>query len=214
MSELAFIEDLIEERLAKGRFRWLANFKEIHRNYKIGELTFPIYATGGLEEKGFFLSRVFSSFVTPKYKIHFLFYTSPRIDVATFRRLITSCKSRFTDDDWIFIGLVQDKPIEKPLAEAVEKIADTRVGVVAYSATSKTETSSRNVLGNALQKQLRLGEAKFEAFDLPSYMKGFALSFFLGTLVLVSIAFVGGIPMAIQPITILILAFLSLIVGY
>ena len=214
MHELNFLTDLVEERLAKGKLRWLANFKEIRRDYKIGEFTIPIYATGGLEEKGFFLSRVFSHFVTPKYKIHFLFYTSPEIDMKFLRKLIISCKNKFRGDDWIFIGLVQKKPIEKTLKNAIENIADNRVGIAAYSLTSKAEVSSKNVLGKALHKQLRLTEAKFEAFDLPDYLKSFGIVFSLGMLMLVAAVLFGGARGAIQPLTLLILAFFSIILGY
>jgi len=212
--ELNFITDLVEERLAKGKLRWLANFKEIRRDYKIGEFTIPVYATGGLEEKGFFLSRIFSTFVTPKYKIHFLFYTSPEIDVKFLRKFIISCKNKFGGDDWIFIGLAQEKPLEKSLKDAIENIADNRVGLAAYSLTSKVGISSKNVLGKALQKQLKLTEAKFEAFDLPDYLKSFTIPFSLGTLILIAVALFGSFPTAIHPLTLLLLAFFSLILGH
>ncbi len=214
MSELTFITDLVEESLAKGKFRWLANFKEIRRDHTIGEIRVPIYATGGLEEKGFFLSRIFSAFVTPKYKVHFLFYASPEIDTKTLRKMVLACKNEFGADDWIFIGLVQSRPFEKALNKAIEDIADNRVGVVAYSSATKSEISSQNVLGKALRKQLRLTEAKFEAIDFPDYLKSFAISFFLGTLMLVAIAYLGNIPAAIHPATLLFLALFSVVVGY
>ncbi|MGQ9641182.1 MAG: hypothetical protein ACUVUF_03540 [Candidatus Bathycorpusculaceae bacterium] len=214
MYELNFVTDLVEERLAKGKLRWIANFKEIRKDYKIGEFTIPIYATGSLEEKGFILSRIFSYFVTPKYQIHFLFYTSQEIDVKFLRKLIVFCKEKFVADDWIFIGLVQSNPIDKTLKDAIENIADDRIGVTAYSLASKTEVSSKNVLGKALQKQLKLTEAKFEAFDLPSYLKSFAIAFSLGALTLLAIAFLSQTPSAVQPLTLLILAFLSVIVGH
>ena len=35
MIELTFITDLVEEQLIKGRFRWLANFNEIRRDYSV-----------------------------------------------------------------------------------------------------------------------------------------------------------------------------------
>lgn len=213
LHDLNFITDLVEERLVKGKLRWLANFKEIRRDYKINEFTIPIYATGGLEEKGFFLSRIFSTFVTPKYKIHFLFCTFSEIDAKSLRKLVISCKNKFVGDDWIFIGLVQSKQLEKSLKEAIENIADQRLGVVAYSLASNAEVSSKNVLGKALQKQLKLTEAKFEAFDLPNYLKSFTIAFSLGTLMLIAMAFF-GVTGAIQPLTLLFLAFFSLIIGH
>ena len=63
MYELRFIADLVEERIVKGHLRWLANFSEIRKDYAVEDITFPIYALGGLQEKGFFLSRIYSSLV-------------------------------------------------------------------------------------------------------------------------------------------------------
>jgi hypothetical protein len=211
--ELNFVTDLIEEHLIKGKLRWLANFREIRRNYPLGEFTIPLYAAGGLEEKGFFLSRVFSTLVTPKYKIHFLFYTSPKINVKLLRKLIIECKDKFRGDDWIFLGLVQNEPVEQAVKDAIEKIADNRVGVTAYSLASRDTVTSKNVLGKALQKQLRLTEAKFEAFDLPNYIKSFAIVFVLGTLMLIATTFFGVMP-PVQPLTLLIVGIISLVVGH
>jgi len=212
--ELNFITDLIEERLVKGNFRWLANFNEIHRDYQLDEFSIPIYATGGLEEKGFFLSKIFSALVTPKYKIHFLFYKSPEIDVNFLRNFIICCKKKFTGDDWIFIGLVQINPIGKTVKDAIEKIADNRVGVALYSLTSKSMVSSENVLGKALKKQLNLAEAKFEAFDFPNYLKSFAMIFCLGTLMLIVVAFSFTMPVAVHPVTLLFMALISILIGH
>jgi len=212
--ELNFLTDLVEERLAKGKLRWLANFKEIRRDYTLGEFTIPIYATGDLKEKGFFLSRVFSTLVTPKYKIHFFFYTSPEINVKLLRKLIIACKNKFRGDDWVFLGLVQSKPIEKTVKDAITNIADNSLGVTAYSLASKDTATSKNVLGKALQKQLRLTEAEFEAFDLPNYIKSFGIVFFLGTLTLMAIALFGSVTTAVHPVTILLMVIFSLVVGH
>lgn len=211
--ELSFITDIMEEKIAKGKLRWLANFNEIHRDYTLGELKIPLYATGGLEEKGFFLSKIFSTLVTPKYKIHLLFCTSVEIDVGFLRKLVVTCKSKFAEDSWILIGLAQSNPVSRKVKTAIENIADDNVGVTAYSLTSKDSASSKNVLGKALQKHLQLAEAKFEAFDLPNYLKGFAIAFFLGTMVLIAVTFLSGLPAA-HPVTLILLAIFSLVIGH
>lgn len=182
---------MMEERLAKGNLTWLANFKEIYRDYTLGDFVIPIYAVGSLTEKGFFLSRIFSFFVTPKYKIHFLLYTSTELSVKSLRKLILSCKRKFGADDWIFITLVQAKPIEKNVKNIVLNLADERVGVAAYSLASKKEISSNNVLGRSLKKNLKLTEARFEPLNVPDYLKSVAIVFSLGTLFLVALLFLG-----------------------
>ena len=189
--ELNFIVDMMEEQLAKGNLRWLANFTEIYRDYPLGDFMVPIYAVGSLTEKGFFLSRIFSLFVTPKYKIHFLLHTTHELSVKSLRKLILSCKHKFGADDWVFITLVQDKPVEKAVKSAVLNLADERVGVAAYSLASKTEISSDNVLGRALKKNLKLTEARFEPINVPDYLKSVAIVFSLGTLFLVALLFLG-----------------------
>ncbi len=189
--ELGFITDMMEERLAKGNLRWLANFTEIYRDYAIGDFTIPIYAVGSLTEKGFFLSRIFSAFVTPKYKIHLLLYTTTELSVKSLRKLILSCKRKFGADDWIFITLVQAKPLEKNVRNTVLNLADEKVGVAAYSLASKSEISSDNVLGRALKKNLKLTEARFEPLHVPDYLKSVAIVFSLGTLLLITLLFLG-----------------------
>jgi hypothetical protein len=211
--ELDFIVDMVEEQLVKGNLRWLANFSEIHKDYAVGDVIFPIYASGSLQERGFFLSKIYSSLVTPKYKIHFLVYTSPEIDPKQLRKLITACKGKFGADDWIFLALVQSQPLKKSLEDAVKNTADKTVGIATYSLASKESFSSDNVLGKGLAKQLKLNEAQFEAFDVPNYLKSFVIVFFFGTLLLVALAF-SGWRQAVQPLTLLLMATFSLIIGH
>jgi hypothetical protein len=204
---------MVEEQLAKGNLRWLANFNEIHKNYQIGEATFPIYATGSLQERGFFLSRIFSTLVTPKYKVHFLLYTATEFDPKLLRKIILSCKSRFESADWVFLSLVQTQPLDRETKNAAKSIEEKSIGVAIYSLGSKELVSSENVLGRALTKQLKLTEAKFEAFDLPNYVKSFTIVFSLGIVMLIFIA-LSGLRQAIQPLTLLLMAVFSLIAGH
>ena len=215
MYELNFITDMVEEQIVKGNLRWLANFNEIHKDYVIGDITFPIYASGGLQERGFFLSRIYSALVTPRYKIHLLLYTAPEVNNKLLRKIILSCKNKFGADDWIFLGLVQSQPFEKTVKEAITNTADKTVGIAAFSLTSKETVTSNNVLGKGLAKQFKLIEAKFEAFDVPNYLKGFTMIFGLGTLMLIAIA-LSGVPQVFSNtiLTFLLLAVFSLIAGH
>ncbi|MCZ2856300.1 MAG: hypothetical protein O2U62_04340 [Candidatus Bathyarchaeota archaeon] len=211
--ELGFIADMMEERLVKGDLRWLANFTEIYRDYALGDITVPVYAVGSLTEKGFFLSRIFSAFVTPKYKIHFLIHTSHEITVKSLRRLILSCKRKFGTDDWIFIASVQSRPLGKAVRDVVLKLADEKVGLAAYSLTSRSEITTENVLGRSLKKHLKLSEARFEAIHVPDYLKSVAIVFSLGTLFLIALLFFGVRTLNI-PLSLLIMLAFSIVVAY
>jgi len=211
--ELNFITDLVEEKLVRGNLLWLANFTEVHRDYAIGDITVPVYALGSLEERGFLLSRIFSAFVTPKYKIHFVLWTSNEFDTKSLRKIIVACKNKFGPDDWILIELVQNKPIDRPFEGAVKGIADSRVGVAASSLASKEEVTSENVLGKGLRKQLKLTEPKFEVFDMVDYLKSFVIVFSLGTLLLILLQLFFTIQ-AVNPITLLLMLIFSVILGF
>jgi len=212
LSELSFVTDMVEEQIVKGNLRWLANFSEISRDYQIGDVSFPIYALGGLQERGFFLSKIYSAMVTPKYKVHLFLYTTQGMTPKLLRKLIVSCKSKFGGDDWILLGLVQSQPFEKTAKDAILEITDRTVGVAAFSLVSKETLTSNNVLGKGLSKQLKLTEAKFEAFDVPNFLKSFTIVLGLGVLILVMIA-LSGFRAAIQPLTLLLLIGFSLIAG-
>ena len=212
MSELTLVNDLVEEKIVKGDLRWLANFNEVRRDYAVETIVFPIYASGGLQERGFFLSRIFSTLVVPRYKIRFLLYTSPEIDASFLRKMILTCKNKFDPDDWIFLALVQSQPFKKELKDTVTSVGEKTVGIVAYSLAQNETVYSNNVLGKGLAKQLKLTEAKFESFDVPNYLKSFTLTFALGTFLLVIISLLGA-RQAISPLTLLVMAFFSLIIG-
>jgi len=212
--ELTFITDLVEEQIIKGHLRWLANFSEIRKDYAVEDIVFPIYALGGLQEKGFFLSKIYSALVVPKYKVHLLLYTAPEINANSLRKTVLALKRKFGSDDWIFLVLAQGQPIGKALKESVEAIDDKTIGVCAYGVGAKETITSNNVLGKGLSKQLKLNEAKFENFDVPNYLKSFTATFALGVFLLVFLALSGLRELAAQlPIALLILFVLSLILG-
>jgi hypothetical protein len=213
MYELKFITDLIEEQLVKGRFRWLASFSEIRKDYPVEDLTFPIYASGGLQEKGFFLSRIFSALVTPKYKVHLLLYTSPEISHSFLRKIILALKHKFGAEDWVFLVMAQGQPVGQALKESIEGIEDKTLGVCAFGVGAKEVVTSSNVLGRGLAKQLKLNEVKYENFDLPNYLKSFTATFALGVFLLVFFA-LSGLREAISILTISFMLIFSIIVGY
>lgn len=217
MNELNLVVDLVEEQIARGNLRWLANFNEIHRNYRMEDLTIPLYASGGLEEKGFLLSRLFSALVTPKYKVNLLVYTYQEFNESFVKKLITLCKRKFGTENWTFLALVQGKPFEKSVKKTIESYEEAPVGISAYSLESKESIVSNNTLGRGLKKQLKLAEPTFEAFDLPDYVKSFTIALFSGTMVLFTIQLISTLQiftLTYLPITVMSLLFFSIIAGH
>jgi hypothetical protein len=215
MIELNIIKDLIEERLVKGDLRWLANFNEVRKDHTINGTTFPIYASGGLQERGFLLSRIFSGLVTPKYKVHFFFYGCSDLEPKFLKKMLLTFKKEFGTDDWIFLNLVQKQPFQKDLKQTITEFADRSIGIAAYSLDTGEALSSDNTLGRSLLKNLRLTEIKFEAFDLPDYFKSFTIAFCLTMVALIAIAFMGVQQALSNPfLTILFIIAISVLLGH
>jgi hypothetical protein len=213
MYELKFVADLLEEQLVKGRLKWLANFNEVRRDYAVEDITFPIYASGGLQEKGFFLSRIYSALVVPKYKVHLLLYTAPDVTPNLLRKILLGLKKKFGSEDWIFLVLAQGQPVGESLKDTIEQIGDRNLGVCAYGVGADKAVTSNNVLGKGLSKQLKLNETKYENFDVPSYLKSFTATLALGIGLLAVIA-LSGLRQAISVPTVSVMLVLSILVGY
>jgi hypothetical protein len=217
MDELSLTVDMVEEKIVKGNFRWLANFSEIIRDFQLEDLRIPLYASGGLEEKGFLLSRLFSTLVTPKYKVHFLLHTATEHDEKLLRKIVLACKRKFGEDAWVFLGLVQNKTMERSAKSFIERLEDPNVGIVACSLASKEEIVSKNVLGRGLRKQLKLTEAKFEAFDVPDYAKSLTIAMVFCLVVMLSIQVVFALPiftLSALPFSVMGLLLFSVVVGH
>ncbi len=212
MYELTLINTLVEEQLVKGHFRWLANFSEVQRDFEVEDTVYSVYAAGGLREKGFFLSKIYSTFVTPNYKIHFLLYSAPEINPVNVKKMILALKRKLGAEDWLFLVLAQGQPMGKALRESIESVDDRTVGVCGYGVGQKDLVRSNTVLGRGLAKQLKLNEVKFEDFDVPNYLKSFTLTFAAGVGLLVFLA-LSGVTQAISVITLMILAVLSILIG-
>jgi hypothetical protein len=176
-------------------------------------MTFSIYASGGLQERGFFLSRIYSALVTPKYKVHFLLYTASEVTPNALRKMLLALKKKFGSEDWIFIVLAQDQPLGQALKEDVERIGDRTLGVCAYAVGADKMITSDNVLGRGLARQLKLNEAKFENFDVPNYLKSFTATLALGLGLLVLIALF-GLLQALSIPTIAFMLIFSIVAGF
>jgi hypothetical protein len=109
--------------------------------------------------------------------------------------------------------LLQDKPIQREVKNAINELGDPRVGVVMSSLASREDVYSNNVLGKNLKRQLRLTEAKFEIFDIIDYMKAFAMIFTLGIVLLISLQLFFQIS-SVTPASLALLLLLSVIAGY
>jgi len=141
--------------------RWVAEFTESERNYKVGNLTFDVCLRGGTRTKGLFLSRILSYFVLPNYQVacYIMKIASSNIVSLNFlKKLLLPIRDRAKKEElkwnWLFL-VTEDEPSVK-VAKLIEEQKYEEVGVLLYNRGSKSIVYSRNLLGKRMKACLKL----------------------------------------------------------
>jgi|Deesub1362B_J571_1020462.scaffolds.fasta_scaffold00023_36 hypothetical protein len=206
------IIDKIENNIIMGRGRWLATFTDIYRNHKHAGKEFLLYAYGDTYEKGFFLSRIFSFFISPRRKVH---YFVDRVDSVSDRyltNLIDKCMKKANEDDYILLTIITNEDnvkgsIRKYLEYGIEK----NIGISIFSFNTGRSLYSNNMLGKALRRIMG-EETEFSSIHHLDLFKSMAIVFVLGILSSIILHIFNIITM--NMIMLLTWILLSIIIGY
>jgi len=141
--------------------RWVAEFTESERNYKVGNLTFDICLRGGTRTKGLFLSRILSYFVLPNYQVacYVMKIASSNIISSNFlRKLLLPIREKAKEEEvkwnWLFL-ISEDEPSAK-VAKLIEEQPYEEVGILLYSSRLRSVAYSHNLLGKRMKACLKL----------------------------------------------------------
>lgn len=163
MFALNSIQDAVarlEKEIMTGRPRWVADFNESFRNYRVGDVTFDVYISGNTRMKGFLISRFFSFFLNPNYEVGFFAISadpdnepSPR----KMRKWILAVKSVMKQSEmkWAWLALVGQSPSESA-KKCVQEASDPTVGVAYIDVDSRQVISADTYLGKQLKKYARI----------------------------------------------------------
>jgi len=160
MSE-EFLCKLEEELMVKGG-RWIADFRESERNYRLGDLTFDIYLSGGTKMKGFGLfSRILSALLLPSYSVacYVIKVRSSNLVSPDFLKKLLSiirgnAEKNHIKWSWLML-IVRDDPPSK-VVKLVENHKDKEIGLLLHNPDSKLLVNSKNLLGERMRACLKL----------------------------------------------------------
>lgn len=150
----------LEKAMMKGRGRWVADFNESFRDFRVGDVTFDVFISGNTREKGFLVSRLFSFFLNPNYEVGFFAIRTDRNNEPNSRRLkkwifaVKSCM-RKSEMRWAWLVMIGDtlnESVTKTLAEA----ADPSIGIGYLDVNGRQIVSSENFLGRQLKRYLKV----------------------------------------------------------
>ena len=150
----------VERIMIKGRGRWVADFNESFRAYRVGDVTFDVFISGNTREKGFLISRFFSFFLNPNYEVGFFVVSAGLENEPNSRRLrkwilaVKSCM-RKAEMKWAWLVLV-GSTISDSFAKQVQEAADPAVGIAYVDVDRRQVVCSENYLGRQLKRYLRI----------------------------------------------------------
>jgi len=150
----------LERELMKGRGRWVADFSESFRNYRVGDVTFDLFISGNTRVKGFIFSRVFSFFLNPNYEVGFFALSTGRESPPNPRRLrkwvltVKSCMER-SNMKWSWLVVVGEG-LSDPAKKCVQEALDPDVGIAYLDLDSRQVVSADTYLGRQLKKYVKV----------------------------------------------------------
>jgi len=150
----------VERSLMAGRGRWVADFNESFRNYKVNDVEFDAFICGNTRVKGFLLSRLFSFLTNPNYSVGCFFFSTDSVkgfDKKHLIKLIIAVKSRMKENEmrWAWLFLFGTRNIET-LRKYVEGVDDQTVGIAFLDTNSKNIAHSNSYLGKQAKRYIRI----------------------------------------------------------
>jgi len=157
------IEDYLlnlEKNLMTGNARWVADFTESFRAFKINNVNFDMVVRGNTRGKGFLLSRLFAYTALPNYQVACLVFNPnqfKQFDGQSLNTVLDTVKSYMKKNElkWSWLVIAQKGAFSEAIKNAVSNLAIQEIGVALIDVGSKTITPSQGYLGKAISKYIK-----------------------------------------------------------
>lgn len=150
----------IEKSLMLSRGRWVADFNESFRNFKVNDVGFDTFIRGNTRMRGFLLSRVFSATVNPNYSVGCFVVsaeTAKDLDRKSVGRLLQAIRSYIKENDmrWAWLFILSYK-VSTELKKIVESIKDQFIGVAVLDVDTGDVVHSDSYIGKQAQRFIKV----------------------------------------------------------
>ena len=150
----------IEKSLMVGRGRWIADFTESFRDFRINDVAFNVFVRGNTRMKGFLLSRVFSATVNPNYSVACFMISTETVrdfDRKFLGKLLQAVRSYIKENEmrWAWLILLSVKSTDT-LKKLVESLKDQFIGVVLIDASSGHIVHSDSYIGKQAKRFIKI----------------------------------------------------------
>lgn len=150
----------LEKNLMTGRGRWIADFNNSKRNFKVNDIEFDALIEGNTRMKGFLLSRLFSFLLNPNYSVScFILSTKPtiKLDQKFLTRVLTAIRSYMKSKEikwsWLFIFSSEKMP---DLKSKIQKIDDQIIGIALIDVDSREIFHSNSYIAKQAKRFIKI----------------------------------------------------------
>ncbi len=150
----------VEKVLMLGRGRWIADFNESFRDFRLRDIEFDVFLRGNTRVRGFLLSRLFSVTVNPNYSVGCFMISTESVkhfDKRFLSKAIMEIQLYMKDNEmkWSWLFIFADRG-NSEMRNQVESIKDQNIGVVLVDAKSGDIINSNSYLARQAKKYVRL----------------------------------------------------------
>ncbi len=150
----------IEMSLMVGRGRWIADFTESFRDFKVNDVTFNAFVRGNTRMKGFLLSRMFSATVNPNYSVACFMISTEAVrdfDKKFLGKLLQAVRSCIKENEmrWAWLLILSAKSTDT-LKKLVESIKDQFIGVTLIDVNSGNIVHSDSYIGKQAKRFIKI----------------------------------------------------------
>ncbi len=148
----------LEKNMMVGSARFVADFAESFRDYRVGNVTFDLMIRGGTRlRSGIFLSRFYSYFVAPNHFVS-CFVHLGAAEGAKFHAL-TRAVTQFNKDEemtWAWLVIANAVPFSRGTIRLVECWEKKEIGIALVDhAARQVVATSDTYLGRALSRHVK-----------------------------------------------------------
>jgi hypothetical protein len=151
------LDDLLcrleEELMAKGG-RWIADFNESERGYRLEDITFDACIRGDtrIREFGVF-SRAMDAFLLPRYFVACYVLVTESVTTNFLRKCLHLIEKKSDADQvtWSWLILITQRTPSRDVIGSVEGLEDKKVGLLLYDSSSGSLVTSGNQLGERMR---------------------------------------------------------------
>jgi hypothetical protein len=146
----------LENNLMMGSGRWIADFTESFRDFRVGESNFDMVILGNTRPRGFLLSRFFAWLTLPAYKVGcFVYSEDPQIKhLGT----LTQSIKRYMEEQemtWSWLVLTGESAFTRKAKVGVQKNNSHNIGIALVTLTTQEVITNDSVVGRRMVRFVR-----------------------------------------------------------